>query len=251
MLASASSVAFTGVANAQSGPPASGAMVSWAGFYAGLNLGIARHYATTTDVNNYSGVPPNNYVTTWFDSSKSAFTFGGQAGYNWQINYLVAGVEADVNYIGAKTTFAPANNLVAFGFPTGVASATNELTWLATFRGRAGIAYQQFLIYGTAGLALGRVSNRWGFGDPIGIPGSYSDSQFSVTQTRAGVVYGGGIEYAAWGHWTARVEGLFVNLGTSSQTITTPNALSGGTGPFRTDFKNTATIGRLALNYKW
>jgi hypothetical protein len=68
---------------------------------------------------------------------------------------------------------------------------------------------------------------------------------------RTGFVYGGVLEYAASDHWVARIEALFVDLGTSSQTINTVNPLSGGAPPFRTDFKNTATIERLALSYKW
>ena len=252
LLAGASSVALTGAAGAQSRPPAPGVTTSWAGFYAGINLGQARHHATTTDVNNYSGIPPNNYVTTWFDSTKTSFTYGGQVGYNWQYKMLVVGVEADINQVGAETTFAPVNNFAALGCnSTCAASATNELKWLATFRGRAGIAIQQFFFYGTAGLAVGRVSNRWGFGDSA----SFSDSQFSVDETRVGVVYGGGAELALSPHWTVRAEGLYVDLGTSSSTNNTINPvaaiLTPGTPPFRTDFKNTATIGRLALNYKW
>jgi outer membrane immunogenic protein len=248
LLATASSVTFAGFAQAQSAPPLLSPTTSWTGFYAGINLGQARHHATTTDVNNYSGVPPGNYVTTWFDSTKKSFTYGGQVGYNWQHKMLVVGVEADINHVGAKTTFAPADNFITAGCATCVASATNELKWLATFRGRAGIAIQQFLVYGTAGLAVGRVANRWGFG----VPGfSFSDSQFSVDETRTGVVYGGGAEFAPSPHWIVRAEGLRVDLGTTSQTINTPNPVSKGTGPFRTDFKNTATIGRFALNYKW
>src|SRR5882757_7424018 len=227
LLAGASSVALTGAAEAQSGPPAPGVTTSWTGFYAGINLGQARHHATTTDVNNYSGIPPGNYVTTWFDSTKKSFTYGGQVGYNWQHKMLVVGVEADINQVGAKTTFAPADNFIAAGCPNCVASATNELKWLATFRGRAGIAIQQFLVYGTAGLAVGRVANRWGFGDPAATPSSFSDSQFVVDETRTGVVYGGGAEFAPSPHWIVRAEGLRVDLGTTSQTINTPNPVPG------------------------
>ena len=196
-------------------PPVVDPAYNWTGFYAGLNLGGATHYATTNDLNYYSGVPPANYVTTWFSSNKSAVTFGGQAGYNLQINNVVVGVEADINYIGAKTTFAPALTPQGINNCCAIASATNELDWLATFRGRIGIPIQHFLIYGTGGLALGQISNSWGFGSP-GPGGSFSPNQFSVNQTRAGVVYGGGIEYAAWGHWIARAEALYVDLGTTN-----------------------------------
>jgi outer membrane immunogenic protein len=232
--------------------PVAAPAYDWTGFYTGLNLGGATHHATTNDLNNYSGIPPANYVTPWFESNKSVVTVGGQAGYNLQLNHVVVGVEADINYIGAKTTFAPTLNagVVAANCPTCVSSATNELDWLATFRGRIGIPIQQFLIYGTGGLAVGQISNSWGFGFP-GLGGNFSPNQFSVSETRAGAVYGGGIEYAAWGHWIARVEALYVNLGTTNAINPTANILVGGTPPFTTAFKNTATIGRAALSYKW
>lgn len=134
LLATASSVTFAGFAQAQSGPPINSPTTSWTGFYAGINLGQARHHATTTDVNNYSGVPPNNYVTTWFDSTKTSSTYGGQVGYNWQYKVLVVGVEADINRVGAKTTFAPADNFAVISCGQScVASATNELHGLRRF----------------------------------------------------------------------------------------------------------------------
>jgi outer membrane immunogenic protein len=252
LVAGASSVVLAGAAEAQSQPAASVVKATWAGFYAGVNLGQARHYASTADVDGYSGIPPANYVTTWFDSSRKSFSYGGQVGYSWHHQILVGGIEADISHVGAKTTVAPALGPGAIGVceATCFASATNELKWLATFRARGGIAYERFLVYATAGLALGRVANRWGFGDS-NLAGSFSDSQFAIEETRRGVVYGGGVEYAAWGPWIVRVEGLYVNFGTTSQTISTPNARSFGTGPFRTDFKNTVTVGRFALNYKW
>lgn len=253
LLATASSVTFAGVAQAQSAPPLHSPTTSWTGFYAGINLGQARHHATTTDVNGYSGVPPANYVSTWFDSTKKSFTYGGQVGYNWQYKYLVVGVEADISQIGASKTFEPPHAVFGPGVCTTdcVASATNELKWLATFRGRAGVAYQQFFVYGTAGLAVGRVANHWGFGSPAN--GTFSDSEFSVEETRTGVVYGGGLEFAPWRHWIVRAEGLYVDLGTTHATNNTvnPDSNTSASPPFRTDFKNTATIGRFALNYKW
>jgi len=250
LLAGASSVALAGAAEAQSALPISNATTSWTGFYAGLNLGWARHHASTTDVNGYSGVPPGNYVTPFFESNKNSFIYGVQAGYNWQYDRIVVGVEADFDQIGAKTTFAPALGPGA-GCPTVcIAQATNELKWLATFRGRAGVTFQQFLVYGTGGLAVGRVANRWGFGDPI-VAGSVTDSQFSIDQTRVGPAYGAGVEYAPFAHWTIRAEWIHVDLGTTSQTISTPNPVVGDIGPFRTDFKNTANLARFALNYKW
>jgi outer membrane immunogenic protein len=252
LLATASSAVLTGAAQPQGALAAPPAPPSWTGFYTGVNLGAAQHYAKTTDVNGYTFLPPStNYVSPWFDSRDTSFTFGGQAGYNWQLNMIVVGVEADFNWVGAKKTFVPPNNFAtpATCAPDCTASATNELEWLATVRGRGGVAIQQFLVYGTAGLAVGRVSNRWGWGSPSG--NSFSDSQFALSETRTGVVYGGGVEFSPWQHWVVRVEGLHVDLGTSSNTTTTPNQNIGGTGTFRSDFENTADIVRGALSYRW
>ena len=83
LLATASTVALTGVADAQVAPPPAPNVTSWAGWYAGLNLSVTRHYASTQDVNGWgrSGLTAP-YVTPFFDSKKTAIGFGGQVGYN-------------------------------------------------------------------------------------------------------------------------------------------------------------------------
>jgi outer membrane immunogenic protein len=254
LLATASTVAFAGAAGAEPAPRPAPGMTSWTGWHAGLNISGTRHKASTYDVNGWGqtfngpGSPP--YVTPFFESHKTNIGFGGQVGYDWQINYWVAGLEADVGYVGAKSTFMPPTALQFCG--TGcTASATNELTWMATFRGRAGIAIDRVLIYGTAGIALGAIENRWGFGDRtvVGV-GAFSDSQFKVDEIRTGFVYGGGVEFAATRNWIVRAEAMHVNFGTSSATIQGPG-LWVGPGSFTTNFKNSVTLGRAALSYKW
>jgi outer membrane immunogenic protein len=246
----ASSIVFAGVAEAQSAPPP---MTNWAGWYAGLNISATSHHASTQDVNGWGmgGLGPPPYVTPFFESRTTSVGFGGQVGYNWQFGRFLTGLEADAGYIGAKATFAPANNFQFCG-TTCMTSATNELTWLATFRGRAGfLVSDKVLLYGTAGLALGGIDNHWGYGDArfTGL-GSFSDSQFRSSGVRAGFIYGGGVEFAAMRNWVLRAELMYVDFGTSSSTIVgTPNL--GTTGTYTTNFKNTATIGRAALSWRW
>ncbi|QWG17098.1 outer membrane beta-barrel protein [Bradyrhizobium sediminis] len=241
-MATASTVVLAGVTNAQAAgaPP-----VSWTGFYVGANIGGAFHEATTTDLNGWgsSGTP---YVSPWFNSNKATASFGGQAGYNWQINRFVFGVETDLNYIGSSSTFTPPNTLAINCGPACRVSATNDLTWLSTYRGRVGIAFDQIMIFGTAGLAVGQVDNHWGWGDA-----RFSDSQFSTSGTKAGYVFGGGIELMLMSKWTVRAEAMHVDLGTSRSTITSQPFCCGPAGTFTTEFKNTANIGRLALSYRW
>lgn len=243
ILATASTVALAGANEACAAPA-----YSWTGFYIGVNAGAAGYEATTRDLNGWGANGPFSppYVSPWFKSSTTAATFGGQAGYSWQMSYFVVGVEADVNYVGTSQTFVPPNTLAtACGAPC-IATATNELTWLATFRGRAGFTVDRILIYGTAGVAVGQVSNSWGWdnGPPI------RDS-FSVSETRTGYAAGGGIEAMLTQHVSLRAEYLHVDLGTSRNTITGTPPMGGVPGAFTSEFKNTADIGRVGLSYRW
>jgi outer membrane immunogenic protein len=191
-------------------------------------------------------------VTPFFESTKTKVGFGGQVGYNRQFHSFLAGVEADLHYIGASTTFIPPNMFLSCG-PTCAVSATNELTWLATFRGRLGFVLNAaMLIYGTGGLALGRVENRWGYGN-IGSPGlaGFSDSQFTVDEVRSGFIYGGGVEFPATRNLLLRVEEMCVDFGASNRSITGTPFSGPATGTFTTNFTNKATIGRAALSWKW
>jgi outer membrane immunogenic protein len=249
----ASSIVFAGVAEAGAPPPPP--IASWTGWYAGVNVSATSHHASTLDVNGWGqnfalGPSSPPYVTPFFGSKTTAGGFGGQVGYNWQFGRFITGLEADASYIGASSTFMPSNTF-AGNCGSCVASATNELTWLATFRGRAGfLVGDQVLLFGTAGLALGGIDNRWGYGDPT-VPGSFSDSQFRNTDVRAGFVYGGGIEFAATRNWVVRAELMHVDFGTSSSTITGIPLDSAVPGTFTTNFKNSVTTGRAALSWRW
>ena len=125
-------------------------------------------------------------------------------------------LETDLSYIGSSSTFVPPNNLIAGGCGTTCgASATNELSWLSTFRGRTGIAFDRIMVFGTAGVAVGQVNNHWGWGNT-----GFSDKQFSSSSTKAGYVVGGGIELILAPKWTVRAEAMHIDLGTSRSTIT-------------------------------
>ncbi len=91
---------------------------------------------------------------------------GLEAGFNWQHGNFVYGAEADINLSGAEDTFAPWQ----FSNP-----------WFGTVRGRAGVAINNVLIYGTAGLAYGGLT--------ADTAGNLSESHSSF-----GWVAGGGAE---------------------------------------------------------
>ena len=206
---------------------------SWAGPYVGLNIGAAWNNAKFSD-----GDPITRFVfplganDPFWSSHQAGFTFGGQAGYNWQTGNIVYGVEGDLNWVGAKAsaTFAPVPD-----------AATSKLDWMATVRGRLGVTYSQFLLYGTGGVAFAHFSDAWGF-----IPTGAQD--FSSNSVRAGWTAGGGVEYMLSRNWSLGVEALYADFGSKTISVVNPG---GQIGTYTSSFRHSVTTARAALNWKW
>src|SRR5437764_339483 len=151
----------------------------WAGPYLGGNIGYAW------------GSVDNN------PTKPSGFVGGVQAGYNlptgsWQTGpSWVFGVEGDIQAAGADDTFAPWK----FSNP-----------WFGTLRGRAGYAFSNVLLYGTAGLAFGELRAQT-FG-------------WTESHTTAGWTAGVGAEVGLAPNWSAKLEYLYIDLSTSQFAIT-------------------------------
>ena len=101
----------------------------WGGFYVGGNIGYGWGDATFDD-----------------DGDDVDFDFDGiiggvHVGYNWQVNHFVFGIEGDIS----ATDFTSG--------PVGGNSRIVGMDWMASLRARAGIAHNNWLFYGTAGVA--------------------------------------------------------------------------------------------------
>ena len=146
---------------------------SWAGPYLGANLGY--------DWGSVERSP----------TKPQGFSGGVQAGYNWQSGPLVFGVEGDLQATGAEDTFAPWK-------------ISNP--WFGTLRGRAGYAFNNVLLYGSAGLAFGELRAQT-FG-------------WTESHTNAGWTAGVGAEVGFAPNWSAKLEYLYIDLSTSQFAIT-------------------------------
>jgi outer membrane immunogenic protein len=147
---------------------------SWAGPYLGATIG----YEWGTVSNN---------------PTRPAGVAGGiEGGYNWQFGQFVAGIEADINASAAEDTFAPWQ----FSNP-----------WFGTLRGRAGVAFGNTLVFGTAGLAIGGLT--------VDSPGNLSQSR-----TSAGWTAGAGVEVGFAPRWSAKAEWLYLDLSDRSFSVT-------------------------------
>jgi outer membrane immunogenic protein len=109
-----------------SAPYSAPAVYSWAGWYAGVNLGY--------EWARVDGSPG--------PANPRGVAGGLQGGYNWQFGQFVLGGETDLQLTGADDTFAPWK----FSNP-----------WFGTLRARAGYAMNNVLLFGTGGLAYGDV----------------------------------------------------------------------------------------------
>ena len=214
-------VALGGTAAAADLPPAPGPApyykapvyapaYNWSGFYLGINGG--------------GGWGGSSWTTTGsFDTSGGLV--GGTIGYNYQINQVVLGVEGDVDWADISGTITSA------GCPSTTGTCKTSDAWLSTVRGRLGYAADRFMPYVTGGAAFGDI-NATG----PGLAGTDT--------TNAGWTAGGGIEFALAGHWTAKAEYLYVDLGRVSCGIA-----CGGT-PTQ-DVSWHSNIGRVGINYRF
>ena len=259
-------------------PLAPVAAPTWTGFYVGLNAG---YMWANRDVSS-AGTPgpcdptligctstPNYSTLSAIGSTFSVpvdlkgFIGGGQIGYNWQFTNWVAGLEADFQGIGHHDergsffTVVPQPAFPAFPLNS-AATVSRSIDYLGTVRGRLGwLATPALLLYGTGGLAYGKVSlstsivqGQTCIGCFFGVPSSAG----SASKTLAGWTLGGGLEWMFAPHWTVKGEYLYYDLGE----LTVNTLLLGfePTGVVQSSFAQTTTrfngsIARAGINYKF
>jgi outer membrane immunogenic protein len=252
---------------------------NWSGFYAGLNIGYGwGRSATTTDFIDSGGGALLSSSAGKFDLN--GVTGGGQIGYNWQRDMFVVGFEADFQGGGQKGSF----DALCAGAPAGLQDGVctpghrgdntfdpalpvafnlaQKLDWFGTVRGRLGVAVTpRVLFYGTGGLAYGRVSTSGSVSaiNVSGSPGSGDNlaftpvaASFNSSMVKVGWSAGAGIEGAFADNWSAKLEYLYVDLGTVSGSLATPViALSGA--PLVVGYRSHVTdnILRFGVNYRF
>ena len=212
---------------------------TWTGFYVGINGGYSAGSDPFTQALSAGGVARASTYTNANVASQGGL-FGGQAGYNWQNGKFVFGIEGDGQWSGQNGTScglvcAPGANANAY------TTISQNLDWFATARGRLGWANEGYLFYVTGGGAFG------GINETDSLPAVPASASFS--HTLSGWTAGGGIEARLWGNWTAKIEYLHVDLGSTTNAFAyafaaAPFALS-TTSAIRDD------LVRAGLNYKF
>jgi outer membrane immunogenic protein len=271
LAASGLALAADMVVKAPPAPPPAPAY-SWAGFYAGGNIGYSWGKASG-DLNDpaiafFSGL--GSLPTSFSESLKPKGGIGGgQFGYNYRINPTwVVGLEADLqasNEHASNSQSASTNGVFIAPFITGLTSSTvgttfdARISWFGTARARAGVLITPTtLLYGTGGLAFGGATVSGSGAANINLvaciprigcipTGSASGAfAFSQSTTKTGWTLGGGVEGALTGNWTWKAEYLYLDLGTESGSVADN---FGGIASWSA--KVTDNIVRVGLNYKF
>ena len=182
-------------------PPA---YFTWTGWYLGLNGGGGWGQTSHTATFGAVGAPA---LTTGNFNTRGGLA-GGTIGYNYQLGQWLVGAEADLDWSNIRGTFNGTAGAAAF-------SLSSQLNWLDTTRVRVGWVWDHALFYGTAGAAVGGVTTTASASAAIGGLGAAASA--ADTQTRFGWTAGGGVEYAFNNYLSAKVEYMYVNLGTQTQ----------------------------------
>ena len=258
------------------GAPPAAAPYNWTGVYFGVNGGLG--WDNTKTNYSYSSIPapappgfddvfgpggPLNVTgdtavqsaiadgylpVSLGDSSNTFGAIGAQFGYNYQMQQMVIGFEADLDWAdGVRSTnfVAPPNGVV-----TNVGHQSAGLQWLGTARLRAGYAFDRALIFATGGLAFG------------GIKAESSASEFdgsntdlfagSASGTKVGYALGGGVEYAFAANMSLKAEYLYYDLGKADYAVAAANTIAQGEGLFvNASQRLDGSLVRIGLNVRY
>lgn len=254
------------------------AVYNWTGFYLGANAGGAWGRSSVSTAVNCGTPPGTGYFcdsagtgaanAAVLDASgtgtinSSAFTGGIQAGYNYQWDRSVLGVEMDYDsfHLGGTRHGSGVFPVAGPGAPPALPAGTAytiansvDTDWLWTFRGRLGwLAQPNLLAYVTGGVALTRLAVSMNYSDNNGGIGGPASGSGSAAATKTGWTIGGGLEWALNSHWSVKGEYLYLDFGSVTANASVPaGAKATAISTMSTKADLTAQIARLGVNYKF
>jgi len=226
----------------------------FAGWYIGANLGgvwgDASGSVTTAPGTGAVVIPPADVsainAASTGSSSTSGFTGGVEGGFNWVNEGVLFGIETDW---GAMDISQGANRTVNSTFtltPPLVYSLDNHVhtDWVWTLRPRLGFVGNDWLVYGTVGLAVTDVKNSLTYADTHTPARTVSTSS---SDTKSGWVAGLGGAWAFSPQWSLKGEWLYTDFGTVTATAMT----SDGFVAVKSDASVRGNLFRVGIDYRF
>jgi outer membrane immunogenic protein len=206
--------------------------MAWTGFYVGAFGGYTRtHVDPQLSLSGGFDQIPSPITNGLESRGSEALDFnggelGGLIGFNYQLGQVVVGLEGAGGYLWSRDSRDTGAINFGQGVPPLEVRSSFKTHYLFTLAPRIGYAFGPVLAYVTGGLAVGDLD--WSqelhdLADPATRLGRH------ITQTNAGWMVGGGVEYALTSHWHARMQYQYVDLGTgdfNSEVTTSPDFLS-------------------------
>jgi outer membrane immunogenic protein len=221
-------------------------MLDWTGLRIGLSAGYA--FDGNDAGYSYNNVPPEqlDILPNSTSLTNNSGLVGGSVGYDLQMSGVVVGIEGDISW----TNFGDDDTIVfngnsAIGMPPITFKTKYDLDWISTLRGRIGVPFGDFLIYGTGGLAFGKVSMNTSVA--VGEP-PMGNLLGSTEKTKSGWTLGGGAELALTDHVMVNAEALYFDLGNISLNAAAPGFT---TATLDVDQKVEGVIARAGISYKF
>lgn len=183
------------------------AELDWSGGYVGASAG----YGQGTASREFTGLP---FTAT--EDDLSGWLGGVQAGYNFQVGTFVLGVEGDIDWTNIDTAGAPG-------------ALPRNVNWTGSVRGRAGVAFDRVLVYGTAGLAVAELETTSFLGE-------------EDTQVHRGWTAGLGVEYMLTDALSVKAEYAHSSFDTQQYDFTDP-------APFSIDAGFNTDVVKLGANF--
>ncbi len=173
---------------------------NWTGLYVGVNGGYG-----------WGKQDPFNLITNRFDTFStdlSGGVVGGTLGAQIQAGHVVLGLEADIDWANIKGSTV--SNPTIGGVALGAVNAQTNIDWESTVRARVGYASNNWLIYGTGGLALLGAKTAL-----TPVTGGANCGTIIVgcsgSNRQAGLALGGGLEYGFTPELSAKLEYLYIS----------------------------------------
>jgi outer membrane immunogenic protein len=211
---------------------------SWTGFYVGAQAGGKWG---DTDIGFDDDDDGDGFLDE-FDGGTADFDgwfIGGHVGYRYQWNWLVAGLEGDLEWVDVEGDLGfddddDGENALVLG---------SEMEWEGSIRATLGVGFDRVHVYGTGGFAFAGADSIFDDGDDDDLGVIRADGG---DDTRTGWTAGAGVDVAVTDHITVGLLYKYVDLGDDDFNVFVGDDRVGNVS---TDITYHSIQGRVA--YKW
>jgi len=196
---------------------------SWTGVYFGGQIGYGWG-DTDSREDFFIAAPPGVPLASFSDShSINGWMAGVHLGAMKQFGPFVIGTQLSLS---GGDIDGSTGNCAGLTAPAVGVNCDTKVNWLSTGLGRAGFAWDRFLVYGSLGYAVAGVDHSLTLNVPAAAPAA--SITFQKSDVAHGIAFGGGLEYAVTRDFTVAVDYLRANLQSDGEGIVLGGSLTTG-----------------------